>query len=157
MKKLSLLVFAILVLGCGTETPMVEESAPVIEGPAPVVVSGEHLRLSIVEPDIMFGTVRNGEDNVDPEPINVVGLRFDFDQDLKLYRADLRIKDGESLDWLPQGVVDQGNIGNVVLIEPRVGLRLLELGTEYEINIFAQDLGCNTSEHVIRFWTKPKP
>ena len=112
MKKLSLLVFAILVLGCGTENTYGRRVSTCYRGdPAPVVVSGEHLRLSIVEPDIMFGTVRDGEDNVDPEPINVVGFRFDFDQDLKLYRADFRIKDGESLDWLPQGVVDQGNIG----------------------------------------------
>ena len=37
MKKMSLLIIAILILGCGTETPVVEEPEPVVEEPEPVV------------------------------------------------------------------------------------------------------------------------
>ena len=65
MKKLSLLMFAIL-LGCGTETPIVEEPEPVIEEPPPVVMENE----PIGHPLVAKGTVKHGEMNVDPEPLN---------------------------------------------------------------------------------------
>ena len=45
MKKLVLLMFAILILGCDTETPVVEEPEPVIEEPPPVVMEDEHALL----------------------------------------------------------------------------------------------------------------
>ena len=57
MKKLSLLMFTILILGCGTETPVaeepesvVEEPEPVIEKPPPVVVEAKHLMPDHVAP-----------------------------------------------------------------------------------------------------------
>ena len=39
MKNLALLMFTILILGCDTETPVVE--APVVEEPPPVVMEDE--------------------------------------------------------------------------------------------------------------------
>ena len=78
MKKLALLMFAILILGCGTETPMVEEPPPIIEKPSPVVVSGEHLRIDIDFPALVWGSVQDGEENVDPDLIKAAGLSFGF-------------------------------------------------------------------------------
>ena len=157
MKKLALLMLAILILGCGTETTVVEEPKPVIEEPSLIVTSGEHFRIDISEPQIVSGPAIGGGIDVDPQPLNVAGFFFVFDEDLKLYRADLRLKDGESLGWLPQGIVDRQNIGPFVRLQPFAGAPLLEFDTEYEINIFAQDLACYTSEHVIPFRTMPEP
>ena len=85
MKKMSLLIFAILMLGCETETPVVEEPLSIIETPSPVAASGEHLRVDIAEPTIAWGTVSHGEVDVDPELLHA-GIRFGFDEDLKLYK-----------------------------------------------------------------------
>ena len=51
MKKMSILIVAILILGCETETPMVEQPLSISEAPSPVAASGEHFRVDIVEPD----------------------------------------------------------------------------------------------------------
>ena len=92
-------------LGCGTETPVVEK--PIVEEPEPVIeelsliaASGQHLRVDIVEPKIAWGTVSHGEVDVDPHPLHA-GIRFGFDEDLKLYKIDLRLDGGQSLGWLP--------------------------------------------------------
>ena len=156
MKKLALLTFAISILGCGTETQVIEELPPVVETPAPVVLSGERFWLSIAGPKIMAGNVLHDDVDVDPEPINIGGFRYDFDEDLKLYRIDLRLKDGESLGWRPQGVVDHEDIGRVVTTQPIFGSTLLEFDTEYEINMYVQDLACNSSNFEMQFRTKPR-
>ena len=98
--------------------------------------------------------MRHGENNVDPEPLNVDGFRFEFFVILKLYRADLRTKDGESLHWRPQGVVDHENIGNAVVIKPGPNSQLLESNTEYMIYIFVQNTNCIMDDRIIPFRTK---
>ena len=70
MKKLSLLMFAILILACDTEKPVVEE--PEVEEPPPVVMEPE----PIGHPLIAKGSVTHGQVNVDPEPLNRYGFRF---------------------------------------------------------------------------------
>ena len=153
MKKLALVMFAILILGCGTETPVVKETEPVIEEPTPTVVSGEHLRLDIVDPAIIFGTVRDGEDNVDPERINAHGLRFDFDEELKLFKITIW-HDGEPLSWVPDDITELGV--PTVTASPVFGQEL-QFDTEYVVKIYGQNLACRGFHLEIRFRTMPEP
>ena len=156
MKKLALLILAILILGCDTETPVVEEPEPVIEELSLIAASSEHLRVSIVEPTLMRSTVNDGDADVDPRLLDL-GIRFNFDEDLKLYKIDIRLDGGQSLGWLPRGVVDDKDIGQQIKIRPVADNQLLEFDTAYVVTGYVQDLGCWSSEFQIRFRTKPKP
>ena len=156
MKKMSLLIFAILILGCDTETPVVEEPLSIIKAPSPAAVSGEHLRVDIAEPTITWGTVSDGDVGVDPHPLHT-GIEFNFDENLKLYKIDLRLDGGQSLGWHPRGVVDDEDIGNHIIIRPADDRQLLEFDTRYVITLYVQDLGCWSSKFQIQFRTKPKP
>ena len=154
MKKLVLLMLVTLILGCGTETTVIEGPEPVIEELSPVLVSGEHLRLDIQAPALIFGNVRDGEDNVDPELANK-GLRFDFNEPLKLYKIAI-LHEGKSLYWQPMGVLDIGHPLQGVTASPFFGNEL-QFDTEYVIKIYVQDLACISSRVEIRFRTMPKP
>ena len=147
MKKLALLMLAILILGCDTETPVVEKPLP--------VVAQEAYFIDIEPPLMTSASVIDGEPDVDPVPLNQAGFRYDFDRKLKLYRVDLRLKDGESLGWHPHGVVDHENIGQLVEIVPVAESQLLKFDTEYVIAMFVQDHECYYSNFQIRFRTKP--
>ena len=160
MKQLALLMFTILILGCDTEIPVVEEpvveeSEPVIEEPPPAVAQAAYF-LDITPPTITSATVSDGAADVEPVPINQHGFRFDFDAPLKLYWVDLRLDGGKSLGWRPRGVVDHENIGQTVLIMPVVESQLLKFDTEYMILMFVQDNRCNSLNFQIRFRTKPR-
>ena len=157
MKKMSILIFTILILGCETETPVVEEPLSIIEAPLPVAASGEHLRLDISEPTITWGTVSDGDTDVDPNLLHT-GIEFTFDENLKLYKIDLRLDGGQSLGWLPRGVVDDEDIGQRIVIRPVADSQMLEFDTAYIITLYVQDLGCWSSKGQLRFRTKkPKP
>ena len=154
MKKLaSLLIFATLILGCGTEKPVVEETEPVIATHAPTVASGEHLRLDIEPPHIMGGSVQDGENNVDPIAITVGGIRFDFNENLKMRKVDI-LHDGKPLPWTGTGLVER--VTQTVTLTAVAGAEL-QFDTEYVIKGYVQDLGCHRSRFEIRFRTKPKP
>ena len=146
MKKLAILMCAILILGCGTETTVVEQ-------PSPIVVSGEHLRIDIDKPQLIAGSVRDGEINVDPELINAAGLRFDFHENLKLRKVDF-FREGEPLNWLGTGLSD--HVTPTVILIPFAGMEL-QFDTEYVIKMYVQDLACISSRVEIRFRTMPKP
>ena len=146
MKKLAILMCAILILGCGTETTVVKQ-------PSPVVVSGEHLRIDIDKPQLIAGSVRDGEINVDPELINAGGLRFDFHENLKLRKVDF-FREGEPLNWLGTGLSD--HVTPTVILIPFAGMEL-QFDTEYVIKMYVQDLACISSRVEIRFRTMPKP
>ena len=148
MKKLSLLIFAILILGCGTETTVVEE-------PPPVVASGERFWLSPVDPEIVAGTIADGENNVNPKPINAGGIRFDFNEPLKLYKIAILL-DGKELDWFPNGIFDFDPPRRTVTATPVAGSEL-QFDTEYVIKIYVQDLACQGFHFKIRFRTMPEP
>ena len=156
MKKMSLLIFAILVLGCETETPVVEQPLSIIDAPSPVAASGQHLRVDIVEPHIMWTNVDHGAVDLDPEVLHF-GIEFLFNEDLKLYKIDLRLDGGQSLGWPPRGVVDDKDIGNRIEIRPVDDNHLLEFDTAYLITLYVQDLSCWSSDIRIPFRTKPKP
>ncbi len=153
MKKLALLMFAILILGCDTETPVVEGPPPIIEEPTPVVASGEHFRLDIEAPRLVASPVDDGDADVDPEPLNAGGFRFDFNERLKLHKIDL-LHDGKSLGWLGTGLSERVT---VTLILTAVAGKELQFDTEYVIKIYVQDHVCASSRFEIRFRTKPKP
>ena len=155
MKRLSLLMFTILILGCGTETPVVdEEPEPVIEEPPPVLTQAAYF-IDITPPTITSGTVADGDADVDHVPINRGGFRFDFDRPLKLYKVDLRLDGGKSLGWNPRGVVDHENIGQTVVIMPVAESQLLKFDTVYTIAMYVLDQACNSTQFQIQFWTKP--
>ena len=156
MKKMSLLIIAILILGCETETPVVEQPLSIIEAPSPVPVSGQHLRVDISEPTITWGTVSDGDVGVDPNLLHA-GIEFNFDENLKLYKIDFGLHGGQSLGWLPRGVVDDEDIGQRIRMIPAADSQMLEFDTAYLITLYVQDLGCWSSDIRIRFRTKPKP
>ena len=155
MKKLSILIVAILMLGCETETPVVEEPLSIIEAPSPVAASGEHFRVDISEPQIVSSTIDHGEVGVDPNLL--AGIEFQFDEDLKLYKIDLRLDGGKSLGWLPRGVVDDKDIGQRIRLIPAPDSPMLEFDTAYVIGLYVQDLSCWSTNVRWPFRTKPKP
>ena len=153
MKKLALLILAIMILGCGTETTVVEEPPPIIEEPSPVVVSGEHFRLDIRSPQLVGGSVRDGDENVDPERLNAAGISFAFDENLKLHKIDI-LHDGKSLGWTGTGLSDR--VTKTLTLTVIAG-KELQFDTEYVIKIYVQDNVCATSRFEIRFRTMPEP
>ena len=155
MKKMFVLIVAILILGCDTETPVVEEPLPIIEAPSPVAASGEHFRVDIAEPGIVWSTIDLGEVGVDPNLL--VGIEFAFDVNLKLYKIDLRLDGGQSLGWLPRGVVDDKDIGQRIWLIPAPDSPMLEFDTAYVIELYVQDLECWSTKEQWPFRTKPKP
>ena len=152
MKKLSLLMFAILILGCGTETSVVEESEPIIEEQTPTVASSEHLRVDI-DLQIIFQSVWEGQDDVDPEQINAFGILFEFDEDLKMRKVDF-LCEGKPLHWTGTGLSD--HVTPAVVLTP-IADEELEFDTEYVIKMYVQDLACHSFRFEIPFRTKPKP
>lgn len=156
MKQLSLLMFAILVLGCGTETPVAEEPEPIIEEPPPVVMEDEHaMPEDSTPPEIVAGSVLDGDVNVDPEALNQSGIVFELTEDLHFYAADVLLGE-KSLGWSPLDVVDHRDLGNLVEITPMAGSQLLEYNTEYVIEMYVQDRVCNGTRIRIKFQTKPR-
>jgi len=141
----------------GSRRSMVEAPDPVMQDRLPVVPSGEHFRIDIQPPTIVGADVLDGVNDIDPEPLNANGIRFSFDRDLRKYKIDLRLPEGESLGWFPRGLVERENIGNQIQIMPAEGVPLLEFDTVYVIDIFVQDFRCLTNEAHISFRTKPKP
>ena len=141
----------------GTWRSTVEEPDPVMQERLPTVPSGEHFRIDIVEPQIVAADVHDGANDVNPEPLNANGIRVVFDRDLRKYKIDLRLREGESLGWFPRGLVERENVGDEIRIMPAEGIPLLEFETVYVIDIFVQDCCCWTNDFRITFMTKPKP
>jgi len=174
MKNLSLFLFAMLILGCGTETPVVEEPEPVIEEPPPVVMEAEFP----TPPQIVGGSVFDGrvdvatllplpcssfpcsqidgKVDVDPELLNRDGIILEFTELLSMYTADIQSDHGWHLNWSPRDIVDGWDLGNQVHLMPIEDSRLLEYNTRYVIEIFVQGFGCRDGKTTIIFRTKPK-
>ena len=168
MKKLSLLMFAILILGCGNETtvveePVVEEPEPVVEEPPPVVEElpplfkvQEPKPLSNLKPKLAAASVRDGQVDVDPEPLNRHGIAFKFLGNLRMYLAELQVTNAGALNWSPRDIVDRWDIGNQIHLTPMADSKLLKYDTDYTVKIYAQDLECNGAWRSIKFRTKPR-
>ena len=139
------------------QRPVVGRPEPVEQERIPVAPLGERFqRLDIAPAELVDADVRDGDDNVDPEPLNENGIQFDFDEDIKRYEIDLRLHEGASLGWLPRGLVNN-DMGPRIQITPAEGFPLLEFDTAYEIEILVEDLSCLASKFKIVFRTKPKP
>ena len=91
MKKLALMMFALLILGCDTEKSDVKE--PVVEEP----MEDE----PIPQPEMIAeGTVKHGEVNVDPKPLNLSGFRFVFKEPVYTHWVSVYDKKrGKHLTW----------------------------------------------------------
>ncbi len=139
------------------QRPEGERPVPVIQERIPVGALGERFRLEPGVPELLAGDVLWGEGNVAPEPLNANGIHFEFDEPIRKYKIDLRLRGGESLGWLPHGLVERENMEKRIQIMPAEGAPLLEFKTAYEIDIFVQDFQCWTNEFKILFHTKPKP
>ena len=159
MKKFALLMLAILILGCDTETPVVEE--PVVEEPPPVVMEDEHAMTEDTAPSkIVAGSVHDGDVNVDPEPLTRDGITFEFTDNLRFYAAEILLEE-KSLGWSPLDVVEgkfkpEGVIGKFASIKPMAHSQLLEHNTEYTIEMYVQDRVCNGTRIKIKFRTRPR-
>ncbi len=161
--KILLLILAILILGCGTDTEVVEEPfaeklSPVAEDPLSTVEGNREDRSP---PHIVRSDVLPEEPGADPVPLNPVplnrdGIFFEFDEDLGLFKADLLL-DGESLKWSPRAALTGDNIGSCIRMTRTVESTLLEYDKEYHIDIIFRDnekLGHDTT---IKFRTVPRP
>ena len=135
---------------------VLQETPTAIQQRPPVVPSGGHFRIDVAPMEIANANVMDGQNHVDPEPLNANGLRLDFNRPIRQYKIDLRLADGASLGWLPRGLVKPENMVEHIKIMPAEGAPLLEFDTAYEINIFVQDSVCWPSDFTIRFHTKPK-
>ena len=153
MKKLSLLIFAILILGCGTETPVVEEPEPVVEEPPPVAMEEE----PIAPPQIVGGNVLDGDVDADPDVLNRDGIIIEFSEPLHFFLIEIFLK-LKNLGWHPRDVVAQAGlgVGKSATIKPMAGSQLLEYNTKYVIEIYIQNLACHGVAHTIQFRTKPR-
>ena len=147
MKKLSLLIFVILILACGTETPVVKEPEPVIEEPPPVKPISHRL--------IATGTVTPGEVNVDSESLNRHDLRFEFTEEVLDYSVRFADKDSKELNWDVSYARGPANTDLLIIKRMRDDY-FLEYDTEYVIVITALDLYCDYTKIRIQFRTKPQ-
>ena len=163
MKPL-LIVLAILMLGCGTDTEVVEEPSPIAEETAPVT------KETVIE---VGPTV--GGDPGDPGPpriigsnvypqhervsfnsarLNQEGIFFDFNEDLHRFVIDLSL-DGKSLGWFTSKIRSDDNMGISITLAPPANGPFLEHRKKYLIDLFAVDNTGDILELEIWFWTIP--
>ena len=162
MKNL-LLILAILMLGCGTDTEVVKEpiaEEPVAEEPSPVAEDPP----STVEDnhgDRILPTVTRSNVNLDLVPLDPVllnrdGIFFEFGHDLALFKADILL-DGQSLGWFPRVALTGDDIGLFAKLTPPADGPFLEYDKEYVIKLLAVDNGKDQRDMEIWFRTIPKP
>ena len=177
MKNL-LIVIAILMLGCGTDTEVVEsriiptsyEPPRVAEEPTVTEELLPELPPELVQdpavpvgghgagdpPHIVSTDVDPANSPFDPVPLNENGIFFQFDEDLGLFKVDLS-HDGKSLGWLPRAELTGDEIGSSVKITPAAGGPFLEYHKEYHLDIHFEDNAQAGFKMVIKFQTIRKP
>ena len=99
-------------------------------------------------PQIVNGTVANGEIKVGPGSINVGGFRYDFDEPVT---GSIKLLDGSgiALNWIASVA------GQTATLTPVVGQEL-RLGSTYFIEIDVRDAAGNLSQIRIVFFTHAK-
>lgn len=105
-----------------------------------------------VPPEISNGTVRDGDKDVDPDPLNTDGIVIRFSEPVNAGKVVLRTESGDDLGWIPVWADDR------VTLEPLAGS---ELGgeTTYIIDITGvkDEAGNSLGDTEITFTTEPKP
>lgn len=162
MKNL-LLVLAILMLGCGPDTEVVEEPPPVDEEPDTQVSVVHEIgptpkgdRGDIGPPRIIESNVYPQHERVsfNADRLNREGISFEFNEDLHRFVIDLSL-DGVSLGWTTNMIRPGNNMGiSITLIPPAKG-PFLERRKKYLIDLFAVDNTGEVLELEIWFWTIP--
>ena len=97
-------------------------------------------------PQVVSGTVVDGDSDVDPEALNAGGFRFDFDREVR-GNITIRQKDGELLNWI-------ANIGGATMTLTAVWGEELEHGVVYVLHIEAINIIEEKTEFTITFKTK---
>ena len=139
MKKLALLMLAILILGCENQNP-VEEDEEISE------------LKTISETTIAASSVTDGDTDVDPEPLNRDGIQITFSDRIALSHFNLHHEDGTSLDWKMEWSAD----AQTVTLTPPHRCAVLRPGKTYTIDFVVQDFGSWKIEDTITFTTKPQ-
>jgi hypothetical protein len=154
MKKLALLMFTILILGCGNENPVSEPNEDLAEIQAIAdQLSQAAASLDISAPTITASSVTDGDTDVDPELLNREGIRITFSERISLSHFNLHYEDGTSRDWKVEWSAD----GQTVTLTPPHLCSVLRAGTTYTIDFVVQDFGSWKIEDSITFSTKPRP
>ena len=162
MKNL-LLVLAILMLGCGTDTGVVEEPPPIAEASDPRVFvvheigpNVEGARGDPDPPQIIKSNIYPQHERVsfNSDRLNKEGIFFNFNEDLHRFVIDLSLG-GASLDWRTTAIRSVNDIGVSITLTPPANGPFLERGKKYLIELFAGDNAGNVLELEIQFWTIP--
>ena len=160
MKHL-ILALAILVLGCGTDTEIIDESSDPASDTRVFVVhevdpAAQDDRGDSDPPRIIKSNIYPSHERVsfNSDRLNKQGIFFDFNEDLQEFAVDLSL-DGESLDWLTTAIRSGNNMEFSILISPPVDGPFLERRKQYLIDLLARDNAGNVLELEILFWTIP--
>ena len=164
MKNL-LMLLAILMLGCSTDTEVVEETPPTPEQPEPdtrvfiVYEIGPTAPVDRGDPDppriIKSNVYPNPEGFVFvPFPLNRDGIFFDFNEDLNRVVIDLSM-DGESLGWVTNTIRRPNTIGISITLTPPPNGPFLKHNKEYLIDLLVEDNTGDELELEIPLWTSP--
>ena len=160
MKKLSLLMLTTLILGCGTEQPVVEEPKTVIEGLnedlAEIQTVADQLSqaaasFDLSPPTITESSVADGAIFADPDRLNRDGIRLAFSERISLSHFNLLHEAGYSLNWKTKWRPD----GQVVYLKPSNPCDILSNATTYVIDFVVQDFDSWKTEDTVTFTTEP--
>ncbi len=154
MKKLTLLMFTILILGCGNQNPVSEPNEDLAE--IKVVanqLSQAAASLDLSGPIITASSITDGDTDVDPEPLNREGIRIIFSERVSLSHFNLHDKEGTSLDWRVAWYAD----GQTVTLTPPHLCSVLRPGMTYTIDFVVQDFSSWKTDGTITFTTKTRP
>ena len=138
MKKLSLLMFALLILGCGNENPVSVPNEDLAEIQAVAKqLSQAAASLDLSGPTVIASSVADGAADVDPDPLNREGIRITFSERIALSHFNLQREESTSLHWRMEWYAD----GQTVTLTPPHLCSVLRPGTTYTIDFVVQDFG----------------
>ena len=162
MKRL-ILILAILMLGCSTDTEVVDEPSFVGDAPASDTRAFVVHEIDPAAKDDRGDPPRIIKSNVYPSHervsfnaarLNKEGIFFNFNEDLHQFVVDLSL-DGESLGWISTAIRPGNDIGFSITLTPPVDGPFLERRKQYLIDLLAGDKAGNVLELEIWFWTVP--
>lgn len=162
MKNL-LFVLVILMLACGTDTEVVEETPPATEAADTKVFVVQEIGPNTPGDRGDLGPPRIIKSNIYPQNervtfnsarLNEEGIVFNFNEDLHRFVIDLSFE-GESLGWIPTAIRSANDVGVSITLTPPANGPFLEPGQEYLIDLLVGDKTGDVLELEIRFWTVP--